>query len=456
MDTASTVAAISTPLMTGGIGVIRISGPLAVDIAGRVFLPAGKKTLEELKGYQAAYGKMADKTGPIDEGVALVFKAPHSYTGEDVVELSCHGGIHVLGRVLGALLDAGAQPAGAGEFSKRAFLNGKMDLTQAEAVADIIFAQGDASLRAALSMREGTLFQKASALCDTLIGTASHIAAFIDFPEEDLPELEVDHLEESLLPVLQGLRKLKESYQAAKTVKNGVSAAVVGKPNTGKSTLMNALCGEERSIVADLPGTTRDVVEETVELGGILIRFADTAGIRTSEDAIESEGVRRSLQKLAAADLVLCVFDASRPLSGEDEQLLNAAKARSSIAVINKTDLPIVADLSKIESAFPKSVRVCARTGEGMEDLRREIIALCGVASFDPSAPFVANERQLRCVLEAAERVEGAITALKQGFTLDAVGVDIQGAIEALLTLTGRTASEEIVNEVFSRFCIGK
>ena len=310
-----TIAAISTANGQGGIGVIRISGENALDVAERVFVSVNDKRITEMKGYTAAYGRIVDDGEVLDEAVALVFRAPHSYTGENVVELSCHGGLYVTKRVLRAVLKNGAVPAEAGEFTKRAFLNGKMGLTEAEAVMDIISARGAQSARAALSCMEGRLRMRIDRVRDTLVNTAAHLSAWADYPEEDIPEVDGDHLSSSLNECRNELNSLLNSYDAGKIMREGVDTVIAGRPNVGKSTIMNLLSGCERSIVTSIPGTTRDVIEETVILGEIPLRLSDTAGIRNTNDPVERIGVEKARDRILKAGLVLAVCDSSKPFS---------------------------------------------------------------------------------------------------------------------------------------------
>ena len=334
-----TIAAISTANGIGGLGVIRISGENAIETAEKIFVSVSGKKLSELKGYTAAYGKIYDGDELIDEAVVLVFRAPHSYTGEDVAEISCHGGLYVTKRVLRAVLKNGAVPAEAGEFTKRAFLNGKLGLTEAEAVMDIISAKGSQSAKAALSCMEGKLRQRIDSVRDTLINTAAHLSAWADYPEEDIPEVDTENLTSSLSVCRDELSALLKTYDTGRIMREGVETVIAGRPNVGKSTIMNLLSGCERSIVTNVPGTTRDVIEETVMLGEIPLRLSDTAGIRSTDDPVEKIGVERAKDRILKAGLVLAVFDSSRPLSDDDRELIELLSDAPSLAIINKTKL---------------------------------------------------------------------------------------------------------------------
>ena len=451
-----TLAAIATAQGTGGIGVIRISGEHAFAIAERVFRPAGRKKVKEMKGYTAAYGSVYDGEEKLDEGILLVFRAPHSYTGEDVAEISCHGGIYVTKSILRAVFSAGASPAGPGEFTQRAFINGKLGLTEAEAVMDIIGAKGKNAARAALSCREGALSRKIDKICEKLTETAAHLSAWADYPEEDIPQVSVETLSQSLNAAIAALEELLKGYDAGKAACEGVETLITGKPNVGKSTLMNLLAGCERSIVTDIPGTTRDMIEETVALGNVMLRLSDTAGLRNTDNPVEKIGVERAKQKLKSCGLVLAVFDNSSPLSAEDKEMLHLLAGTPTIAVINKTDLGGRLETEIIKKYVDEVVFISAANAQGIDKLVQAVEKVTGTQEFDPSQGILATERQRNAVSNALKAVEEAVFALQSGITLDAVTVSIEEAVGTLLELTGKRASEEIVHQVFSRFCVGK
>ena len=369
----SVIAAISTPLAPAGLGVVRLSGEGCIALADRLFRPAAPgKRLADLPGYTALYGHVFDAAGDIDDGVALVFRAPHSYTGEDVVELSCHGGVYLLQRVLRAALDAGAQPAGPGEFTKRAFLNGKMDLTGADAVMDLIGAQGELAARTALAAREGAVFRVLSEVKASLLAVAAHMATYVDYPDEDIPELQPDALQATLDGAAARLSRLLDTFDAGRVLREGVDTVIVGTPNVGKSTLMNRLAGYERSIVTREAGTTRDVIEETVRLGNVTLRLSDTAGIRQTGNEAETIGVQRAWDRLRNASLILAVFDGSAALTEDDREIARKACEGNAIAVLNKADCP-PEDMSFLRERFARVVVLSAKTGAGLDALIREI-----------------------------------------------------------------------------------
>lgn len=452
----STIAAISTGPAAGGIGVVRISGPDALSVADRVFRAASGKPLSALPGYHAAFGTVTLDGEPLDEAVALVFRAPKSYTGEDTVELSCHGGLYGTQRVLRAVLQSGAAAAGPGEFTRRAFLNGKMDLTRAEGVMQVIAASGAQAQRAAYGALEGRLSGEIDRVAAGLKRVSAALAAWVDFPDEDIDDLPDEALLAALEDAHGALGALLARFDSGRAVREGANVAIAGRPNVGKSTLMNLLSGEERSIVTDIAGTTRDVVEQTVAFGGLVLRLSDTAGLRETDDAVERIGVERAEKALARADLILAVFDAGAPLDAQDERVLALCKDRNAVAVVNKTDLPVRLDLDKINSVFKNVVQISAKTQDGLPALEKAVAAALGTAQYDAAAPQLANERQFACCKDAAERLAEAIAALQGGVTRDAVQVLLDAAIESLDTLTGRRATDSVVDAVFSRFCVGK
>ena len=434
-----TVAAISTAQGEGGIGVIRISGDDALRIADKIFNSVSGKKVTEMKGYTASFGKISENGEDIDEAVALVFKAPHSYTGEDVVELSCHGGLYITKRVLRAVLNAGAVPARAGEFTKRAFLNGKIDLTEAEAVIDIISAKSRGAARSALCVKEGALRKKIDSVKNDLLSMAAHLSAWADYPEEDIAEVTADSVIETCDNAIKCFKSL-----------------LAGRPNVGKSTLMNLLSGYEKSIVTDIPGTTRDIVEDTVTVGDVVLNLSDTAGLRDTEDTVEKIGVDRARKRLEQCGLLLAVFDNSRALDEDDYALIDSAKLVPSIAVINKTDLDNKLDIEYISKNIKYIVYISAISGDGRDELTKAVEKIAGTQNFNPSEGVLSNERQRIAVKNALDSVIEAMNALECGMTFDAVTVSIEDAISHLLELTGERTSDEVVDRVFHNFCVGK
>lgn len=452
----STIAAISTGRAAGGIGVVRISGENAINIGDSIFSSMNGKKLSDINGYTALYGKAFDEKGDIDTAVALLFRNPKSYTGEDVVEISCHGGLYVTDRVLQAAFKAGAVPAEAGEFTKRAFLNGKMDLTSAESVMSIISAQGEQAEKIALGVLEGRLFKEIKKISDKLIYDMALLSAWVDYPYEEIEDLSAQNLQNDIDEGIKNLEKLINDFDKGQIIMEGVDTAIVGCPNVGKSTLMNLLSGTEKSIVTEIAGTTRDIVEDTVNVGGITLRLSDTAGVRETDDVVESIGVDRAVKKLQNASLVLAVFDASRPLNDADRQLIELCKSKKAIGIVNKTDLDENYLNGEIENNFSQTVFISAKNGDGKDELTKAVENVLGTADFDTSAATVINERQRDCCRKALDSLIEAKNALDLGITMDAVTVCLDYAVEQLMILTGEKATELVVNEIFKNFCVGK
>ena len=454
----STVAAISTPPGKGGIGIVRLSGPEALAVADRVFRPVRGGGFSSMKGYTARLGNAVDREGKVlDQCVGLCFRAPRSYTGEDVAELQCHGGEAATQAVLRAVLDAGASPAGRGEFTRRAFLNGRISLTEAEAVMEIINASTAQGERAAAGLMEGSLAREAEQLRDGILSVQASLAAEIDFPEEDVEEADRSEIGDRLAALSSRLHDLLDGYDAGQKVLRGVPAAIVGSPNVGKSTLLNRIAGYDRAIVSDEAGTTRDVLEENVVLGGTALLLADTAGIRENASGeIERMGIERARKRLERSSLILAVFDSSRELSEDDLALIGELKGRPVLAVINKTDLEEKADLSAVRAAFRNIVELSARDPGAAGILSDAVADFLGTSGFDPDAPLLANERQRSCAWDAAEAVDAALGSLRDGMTLDVCYALLDEALEALYRLSGTDASEQVIDAVFRDFCVGK
>lgn len=456
MSDLSAIAAISTPLGTGGVGIIRISGKNATEIADRIFVSVNGKKLSSSKGYRAYFGRIFDGETAVDEVVCLVFRAPHSYTGEDVVEINCHGGVVLLKKILRLVLQNGAQAAAPGEFTKRAFLNGKLDLSEAESVMTLISAQGEQGANAAFNQLEGSLSRKIEKINSSLLSLAAHIAAWVDYPDDEIEELGNNELYSTIYNAYLELCALLSNFDSGMAVTNGVEAAIVGKPNVGKSTLMNLLTGYDRSIVTEIEGTTRDVVEETVNLNGCILRISDTAGMRETGDIVEKLGVERSKKKLERAAIVFAVFDLSKPLSDDDKELIDECKDKNVIPIVNKTDLEPRLDVDYIKNKLGSPLFISAKIGDGYNELCDRVAELMGTKNFDTTSAMLVNERQRICCQKASDALKDALDALNIGLTPDAIGVCIDDAIAALLELTGQKASEAVVDEVFKQFCVGK
>ena len=455
------IAAIATGHSPTAIGIIRVSGEGCFALCDQVFRAANGRPFPEQPSHKMVFGEMLDaERRVIDRGLAVRFPGPHSYTGEDSAEFHCHGSPVVLRELLDALFAAGARQAKAGEFTQRAFLNGRLDLTQAEAVIDLIDAETATAARNAAAQLDGGLRRVLEPIQDSLLDITSRFYAVVDYPDEDIEDVKPEQVAEALSSAEKQLSSLLATCQRGKVLKSGVRTAIVGRPNAGKSSLLNALAGYERAIVTDIPGTTRDTVEESVLCGGVLLRLIDTAGIRDTEDVVEQKGVERSRKALESADLVLAVVDGSVPLTDEDLEVLRlAAENPRWIAVFSKCDLwdTKAHSVGIIGSPAPAaSVTLSSVTGEGLGDLENAVAAL--FPAWDPkeAGSLLTDQRQEEAVRRARDAVRRAKDALENGLTPDAVLTDAEEALDSLGELTGRTAKEEIVSRIFSRFCVGK
>lgn len=452
----STVAAISTAQGQGGIGVIRVSGEQAFTIVDKIFKSVSGKKIMDIKGYTALFGHIYNNEEVLDEAVVLKYVAPKSFTGENVVEISCHGGMYITKEVLNAVIMAGASLAEPGEFTKRAYLNGKMDLTEAESVMDIISAKSKSAARAALFVKDGALFKKSQQVKQLLLDKAAHLSAWADYPEEDIPEVSEDSIMEAIEESISILEKLLSTYDMGQVVKEGIDTVIAGRPNAGKSTLMNLLVGREKSIVTNIAGTTRDVVEDTVLVGNVMLKLSDTAGIRDTDNEIEKIGVQKTFDKINGAGLVIALFDNNEELNSEDIDLINKIKDMPCIAVINKIDLEDKVDKKYITDNIDNVVYISAKQQDNIDELKNMIEKIAGTEDFDPSAGIIANERQRNAIRNAVNSLYEAKESLAMGMTMDAITVSLQETIDYLLELTGEKAGEEIVDSVFHNFCVGK
>ena len=452
---AHPIAAIATGLVRSGIGILRMSGDGCIDLANRVFALYNGQALSSLPDRKLARGTLFDAQGrPIDEAMVFVSHAPHSYTGEDTVEFQCHGSPAVLTAGLSALLSNGFHQAGPGEFTKRAFLNGQMDLTQAEAVIDLIDAEtADAAANAAGQVA-GVLRKRLDPIYDSLMDICSHFHAVLDYPDEDIAPFRLQAYADTLTSASKKLDALLSSCRRGNFIKNGVQTVILGAPNAGKSSLLNALAGFDRVIVTDIPGTTRDAVEQTVTLGRHLLRLLDTAGIRDTSDTVEHLGVERSLKAAQACQLAFFVVDGSKPLTPEDEAAMDAAlQAPEAIAILNKQDLPCVIDPSELPFSYVIPVS-CAKQ-DGLDLLEQALdMVFADEAPCDGS--ILTNARQADAIAKSRASIEAALSSLRLGMTPDAVLVDVEAAMEALGEATGRVVREDITNRIFERFCVGK
>lgn len=452
----STIAAISTAQGQGGIGVIRVSGEQAFTIVDKIFKSVSGKKIMDIKGYTALFGHIYNNEEVLDEAVVLKYVAPKSFTGENVVEISCHGGMYITKEVLNAVIMAGASLAEPGEFTKRAYLNGKMDLTEAESVMDIISAKSKSAARAALFVKDGALFKKSQQVKQLLLDKAAHLSAWADYPEEDIPEVSEDSIMEAIEESISILEKLLSTYDMGQVVKEGIDTVIAGRPNAGKSTLMNLLVGREKSIVTNIAGTTRDVVEDTVLVGNVMLKLSDTAGIRDTDNEIEKIGVQKTFDKINGAGLVIAMFDNNEELNSEDIDLINKIKDMPCIAVINKIDLEDKVDKKYITDNIDNVVYISAKQQDNIDELKNMIEKIAGTEDFDPSTGIIANERQRNAIRNAVNSLYEAKESLAMGMTMDAITVSLQETIDYLLELTGEKAGEEIVDSVFHNFCVGK
>lgn len=451
-----TIAAVSTPKGVGAVSMIRLSGDEAIETANKIFKPKSGKSLMQVGANEAVYGVFHDEAGEFDDGLVTVFRAPRSYTGEDVAELCCHGGALATGRLLRAAISAGADYAAAGEYTKRAFINGKLNLSQAEAVGALIEARSDTYLSISVRQLGGELSKKIDSLIGKLSFLAASVYAYIDYPDEDLTDVSVEEMKERLGEILAEIKKLSGSYRFGKAVSEGVKTSIVGRPNTGKSSVFNLLAGCDRAIVTEIAGTTRDVITETVKLGDILLCLADTAGIRDSGDTVEKIGIERSLESIDSAELVILVLDTSRKMSDEDREVINrivdSGKSGVTVVLLNKSDLGADFDF---EVPFDRVIEFSAKEGKGFDELVETVAEMFGEGKLESLGEIITNARQYGAIEKARRAVESAIKAL-DSFTQDVAGFDIEEAIAALAETDGKAANEEIVNEIFSHFCVGK
>jgi tRNA modification GTPase len=456
-----TIAAIATPLGEGGLGVIRVSGWDALAIIRTVFRDRRGQAVERLPSHRVRFGSMIDpRTGTkLDEVLVTYMRAPHSYTREDVVEISGHGGIGVMARILEALVKAGARVAEPGEFTKRAFLNGRLDLTQAEAVIDLIHAQTEASQRTAMAQLEGRLSEAITAMREDLLGVLAYIEGAMEFPEEDLELLPWETLLAKAHDISTRISALLDTFHSGRVLREGVQVVIVGRPNVGKSSVFNALLAANRAIVTPIPGTTRDILEEVVNLRGYPFRLLDTAGLRASHDMVEQEGIGRARMSLETADLVLLVLDSSEPLTAEDEEVMAAARGKRVQVVLNKADLPAVLDRQELEARFPgrPKVMVSCKERHGLDRLIEAMgeVVLSG-QQHPREGPMLTKLRHWQALHRAAESLYRARQGIEQRLSGEFIAVDLREALEWLGEVVGLNYTEDLLDKIFSEFCIGK
>ncbi len=464
MHAGDTICAIATPPGEGGIGIIRVSGDKALDLASRIFAGAAGRTVRDYRTHTLHHGELRAPDGRrIDDVLVAVMKAPRSYTREDVVEFHCHGGPLILRLGLEALLLSGARLAEPGEFTKRAFLNGRLDLAQAEAVMDLISARTEAGLRVALEHLRGALSEELGRLREGLVRLLVEVEAGIDFSDEDITFISAQGLAHGVTMARDRITQLIRTAEDGRIVREGVTVALVGRPNVGKSSLMNALAKADRAIVTPIPGTTRDVLEEFIAVRGIPVRLLDTAGVREAVDVVEREGVRRAHDALARADLVLAVLDGSEPLGEEDLRLLESARGKTMILVVNKSDQPARLDLLPIQGPGPgmregaRLVRTSATTGAGLDDLRDAIRDAVLTQGLESREGMVITHLRHRGALERAQTALGQVLlSVERGMAAECVAADLRAAVNALGEIIGATTTDDILDRIFKEFCIGK
>lgn len=453
-----TIAAIATSIGEGGISIIRVSGDKAVSIVDSIFVGKGSRKISALKSYTMAYGNIIDKSGSrLDEVIISYMKGPKSFTAEDTIEINCHGGVVGTNRVLQEVIRAGARIAEPGEFTKRAFLNGRIDLSQAEAVIDMINAKTELSMKAALMQSEGTISREIKIIRGKLLTVIAHIEATVDYPEEDMEEVTADEVSEDIAAIIGEIDLLLSTADEGKILREGLSTVIVGKPNVGKSSLLNALIKEKKAIVTDVPGTTRDAIEEYISIDGIPVKIVDTAGIRETEDIVEKIGVEKSKEKIDEADLVILMLDLSNKLSHEDREIIKYIKNKKYIVLLNKSDLN-----GKIERAELKDLKskyitnISVKTGEGLSLVKEHIKDLFFNGEIKTEGIFVTNSRHKESLIRAKESLEASLMALEHTSAIDLASIDIRNAWMNLGAITGDALEEDIIHKIFSEFCLGK
>lgn len=452
-----TIAAISTPRGEGGIGIVRMSGDEALNILSKIFKSKSGKSIEELKSHTINYGHIFDGETLIDEVMVSFMKAPNTYTKEDIVEINCHGGYLITGKILELLLTKGARAAGQGEFTRRAFLNGRLDLTQAEAVMDIIHGKTEKSISLSLDQLRGDLKNQIEILKKMVLDVAAHVNVVLDYPEEGIDDPLPEHLFDNLKEVLKTSDALIASYDKGKMIKEGVKTAIVGKPNVGKSSLLNSVLREERAIVTHIAGTTRDIIEEVVNIKGIPLVLVDTAGIRITDDIIENIGVQKSEELIKKADLILFVVDCSRELEEDDIKIHDSLEADKVIGILNKIDMEKKLDLSSLNKVG-KWIEISATENIGISDMEDEIYKYIVSGQVEDSSQklIITNVRHKSALEKTKQAVENILETIEMGFPMDLMAVDLKDAIDSLSEVTGEISTEDLLDHVFSNFCVGK
>lgn len=454
-----TIAAIATAMSNSGIGIVRISGDEALDVADRIFRPKkGSRKVSDMETHTIHYGYVTDGDEVIDEVMLLIMKAPRSYTCEDTIEIDCHGGVLVMKKILETVLKYGARPAEPGEFTKRAFLNGRLDLSQAESVIDVINAQNELALKSSVSQLQGAVLEKIKAIRAVVLHEIAFIESALDDPEHVSLEGYPEQLHEIMSDAHSKVKKLLDSSDNGKMLKEGINTAIVGKPNAGKSSLLNILVGEERAIVTEIAGTTRDILQEQIQIGGIGLNVIDTAGIRDTEDIVEKIGVNKSREYIEKADLIIYVVDSSTELDENDQEIIEAIQNKKAIVLLNKSDLDAKTDASVLQTQLSKPIlSISAKNNTGIHELETliEEMFFSGKLSFNDEV-YITNIRQKNALAEAQNSLKMVLQSIADGMPEDFFTIDMMNAYEALGTIIGESVGEDLVNEIFSKFCMGK
>ena len=454
-----TIAAIATAMSNSGIGIVRISGDEALDVADRIFRPKkGSRKVSDMETHTIHYGYVTDGDEVIDEVMLLIMKAPRSYTCEDTIEIDCHGGVLVMKKILETVLKYGARPAEPGEFTKRAFLNGRIDLSQTESVIDVINAQNELALKSSVSQLQGAVLEKIKAIRAVVLHEIAFIESALDDPEHVSLEGYPEQLHEIMSDAHSKVKKLLDSSDNGKMLKEGINTAIVGKPNAGKSSLLNILVGEERAIVTEIAGTTRDILQEQIQIGGIGLNVIDTAGIRDTEDIVEKIGVNKSREYIEKADLIIYVVDSSTELDENDQEIIEAIQNKKAIVLLNKSDLDAKTDASVLQTQLSKPIlSISAKNNTGIHELETliEEMFFSGKLSFNDEV-YITNIRQKNALAEAQNSLKMVLQSIADGMPEDFFTIDMMNAYEALGTIIGESVGEDLVNEIFSKFCMGK
>lgn len=455
-----TIAAISTSIGDSGIGIVRMSGTKSLEILNKIFKSIRNKDTMTMRSYSMRYGHIVEPVSGsiIDEVIVSFMKAPNTYTREDIVEINCHGGIVPVKRILSIILNNGARLAEPGEFTKRAFLNGRIDLTQAEAVIDVIRSKTDESMQVAVNQVEGKLSKKIKNIMNRILDVLANIEAAIDFPEEDVEDITITKIKNEEKQIIKNLNELILSADKGKIMRDGIDTIIVGKPNVGKSSLLNALIEEKRAIVTEIPGTTRDIIEEYINIEGIPVKLYDTAGIRETKDIIEKIGVEKTIEYINKSGLVIFMIDGSRAVDDEDIKIANLVKNKKVIIVINKSDLPSAADISKIRDIVRSDniIKVSVNTESGVDKVKKKIAQIIYNGKVEIKDIDVTNVRHRDILIKARESIKNGIDTINNGFPVDCASIEFKEAYLKLGEITGDTAAEDIVDRIFSNFCVGK